>query len=98
MKKRNLILIALAITTILVFTQIGAMANIEPTADFFVCHIKPENPGCQGCNSYHHSIKFCNAHDFISWDNCCTRFCSGGCDVIKDHTNLGPYCCAIENC
>jgi len=90
MNKRNLILIALAITTVLVFTQIVSMA--APAQ----CIITP-GTGCPACppeNEYgsvcHAGGVDCNAEHY--WD--CCIWAQGTCGLnVYDKTKCG-LCCA----
>lgn len=91
MKKRNLILIALAISLVLVFTQLNAMAVpgqciITPGVG---CgsSCPPEDPYGSSCNA---GGSDCNA---VNYWNCCSwamRTCNP--DKIFDKTECGDCC------
>jgi len=88
MKKRNLILIALAITMLLVFTQIGAMAR--PNNCILIpggaC---PHCPGVTG-STCHTGGYTCNAPYY---DFCC-EWAQEQCnpDDVRDNTDCGMCC------
>ena len=95
MKKRNLILIALIVTTLLVFTQIGAMAKVKPLAAH-VCIIKT-SPECARCDPPSPMGAVCWADDIYEWIDCC-NYCEAlvcfTSEDIRDRTDFAaPYCC-----
>jgi len=96
MRKRNLILIALIITTILVFTQIGAMAKVVPLKPpQGACVIVPYG-GCSACpgtgNSCHAGGTGCDAPDYWSCCNWARSACDDDPAKIHDNTNCGMCC------
>mgnify|MGYP001482833071 CR=1 FL=1 len=95
MKKRNLILIALAITTIMVFTQIGAMAKIIPMMPA-ACIIVPHGdcPICDGITGQvcHAGGLTCDAPNYQACCNWAQTTCQYVSYKIKDATNCGSCC------
>ena len=94
MKKRNLILIALAVTMLMVFTQIGAMAKVVPMGAS-KCVIVPGG-SCPICPiifavSCHAGGLECTAPNYWA---CCdwARNICGSPDNIFDNTNCGQCC------
>ncbi|MBW2990197.1 hypothetical protein KY348_00665 [Candidatus Woesearchaeota archaeon] len=91
MRKRNLILIALAVTLVLVFTQIGAVA--APGA----CVLTPSG-GCPICPlingaSCHAGGFGCDAPNYWSCCNWAMSACEEYGKPVRDNTNCG-LCCA----
>ncbi|MBU1198329.1 MAG: hypothetical protein KKF46_06560 [Nanoarchaeota archaeon] len=97
MNKRNLILIALALTTLMVFTQIGAMAKIVPMGASSACILVGNDPPCSICEDYVTGNSCHAGTNCAYWNSCCNwafSACAGRTEKIHDNSGCPNECCA----